>query len=296
MHLPPDNDIISYYENSFFESWPWDITRLSTDVDTRQFAILPMGFDESFSKQDYFEWTLYLRKTWWVPVVTALFYLVLVTFGQSLMKHRKPFDLRGPLAVWNFLLACFSIISTLKVVPYVLYTFLVNGPMYFLVRNPAMSFGQGGEMSYWAVLFMLSKYAELLDTAFLILRKKHVSTLHWYHHASVLLLSVQTVALHGPTGIIMVAMNIIVHSFMYSYYFLAAVMQQPPTWGRMITKLQILQMLLGTIMAISLFIVPRFVQNSCGVPLNNISILVVYMSYLVLFMQFYAKRYKQKAL
>jgi hypothetical protein len=48
-------------------------------------------------------------------------------------------------------------------------------------------------------------------------------------------------------------------------------------------------------MAISLFIVPSFTKNSYGVPLNNVSIMVVYLSYLVLFMRFYAKRYNQKA-
>ena len=36
----------------------------------------------------------------------------------------------------------------------------------------------------WAFLFPLSKLFELVDTVFILLRKRNVIFLHWYHHLS----------------------------------------------------------------------------------------------------------------
>ena len=42
-------------------------------------------------------------------------------------------------------------------------------------------------LKFWSYLFALSKYYELADTLFLILKRKPVIFLHWYHHTTVLL-------------------------------------------------------------------------------------------------------------
>ena len=69
-------------------------------------------------------------------------------------------------------------------------------------------------------------------------------------------------------------------------------MDRPPSWGKIVTKLQIAQMIIGSLMAVGLIIAPSYVENAHSVVSNNVSIAVVYISYLVLFMQFYMKRYR----
>jgi hypothetical protein len=294
MILPLDNAIGRLYSEEYFSPWPINLTKIPEDVDARKFSVLPLGFDSNFSHQDYADWSLYFRETWWVPFVVALLYCELVFVGQKFMKDRKPFDLKNLLGLWNFILAVYSIVGAIQIVPYFVYTLVTSGPAYFLTRIATMTYGQGGPVSFWCLTFAFSKYAELLDTAFLVLRKKPVSLLHWYHHATVLVVSLQTFAVNGPTGIIMCGMNIVVHSVMYTYYFLAAVLDRPPSWGRLVTKMQIAQMVAGTVMAVSIFVVPLFVDNSFGVTANNVTIGVIYVSYLVLFVQFYSKRYAKK--
>ncbi len=45
-------------------------------------------------------------------------------------------------------------------------------------RSYIGSYGGG----IWAFLFPLSKLPELVDTAFIVLRKQKMVFLHWYHH------------------------------------------------------------------------------------------------------------------
>lgn len=67
------------------------------------------------------------------------------------------------------------------------------------------------------ILFVKSKFAELIGTLFLVLRKRPVLFPHWFHHASVLLIAIGPIMINGPSGIIMISMNFFVHSIMYSY-------------------------------------------------------------------------------
>lgn len=70
---------------------------------------------------------------------------------------------------------------------------------------------------------------ELLDTFFIVIHKKKLMFLHWYHHITVLLYCWHCFC-HSPSyGIVFVAMNFGVHALMYGYYFLMAV-KMKPSW------------------------------------------------------------------
>ena len=291
--FPGDNNLIASYEEGYHSAWPADFTRTEFDLSTAAFSVLPMGGDDQFSQLDFADWSLYFRQTWWVPLVVSMVYCADVFVGQHLMRNRKAFSLKTPLALWNLSLAIFSIIGSAKVLPYFISALAANGPSYFLCRFAGASYGQGGEVSFWSLAFVISKYAELLDTVFLVLRKRPVPFLHWYHHATVLLISIYTMAVGGPTGIVMVAMNFLVHSVMYTYYFLAAVMSKPPRWGRLVTSLQIAQMVIGSAMAVAIYTATAAVENCYSVPTNNAAIAAIYSSYLFLFLRFYSQRYEK---
>ena len=76
---------------------------------------------------------------------------------------------------------------------------------------------------FWAYIFAVSKYFELFDTLLLIIRKKPVSFLHWFHHATVLLYTWYAEYTHFTIGLLFIIVNSFVHTFMYYYYFLAEI-------------------------------------------------------------------------
>ncbi|CAG2169903.1 unnamed protein product [Oppiella nova] len=101
------------------------------------------------------------------------------------------------------------------------------------------------------MVYTYTKYMDLMDTIFFVLRKKesHLTFLHLYHHFMVPILTWLTMkfAPTCPPIAIFALLNTPVHTMMYSYYALSAL---GPTvhrflwWKRYITVAQILQFVL----------------------------------------------------
>merc|ERR1719197_2386399 len=79
-----------------------------------------------------------------------------------------------------------------------------------------------GPTGFWVMTFIYSKIPELIDTVFIILRKKPLIFLHWYHHVTVLLYCWDAYSTMAASGLYFVAMNYSVHAFMYGYYCLTS--------------------------------------------------------------------------
>ncbi|RKO92310.1 ELO family, partial [Blyttiomyces helicus] len=79
-----------------------------------------------------------------------------------------------------------------------------------------------GPLFFTLYIYYLSKFYELFDTVILVLKKKPLIFLHWYHHAIVILMVwswLQYGITYSSLGTIA---NTLIHVFMYYYYFVSS--------------------------------------------------------------------------
>ena len=184
----------------------------------------------------YFDWeykTEYIYKVWevmdanpWIPFVACGLYVVAIFGGQAYMKDKPAWNWRKTLAAWNLLLSVFSFIGVIRTMPQVLHNFYYYDVRDNVCESPYVMVGVG-PVANWGFWFLLSKFAELVDTFFIVIHKKKLLFLHWYHHITVLYCCWHTWVNETPTGIIFCAINFGVHAIMYFYYFLMAVHMKP---------------------------------------------------------------------
>ena len=154
--------------------------------------------------------------------------------------------------------------------------------------------GAQGASGFWHFLFIYSKYLELIDTLFLVLRKRPVIFLHWYHHVTVLLYCWKLYADRPAIGMWFAVMNYVVHAVMYFYYFLTAIGYRP-RWSMLVTVLQLTQMAVGVILCAVLGYYLLMDPNSSELTSRTSGALyygiVIYSSYFALFFWFFLERY-----
>lgn len=150
-----------------------------------------------------------------IPVAVCVIYLLGCYYGQKLMKNRKPFELKYSLAAWNGFLSLFSFVGMIKTAPR-LYENISKSFVSSICDYAPSSYGistdnfwikGSGPCGLWVFLFIYSKLPELIDTLFIVLKKKPLIFLHWYHHVSVLLYCWHAYATMAATGLYFVAMN-----------------------------------------------------------------------------------------
>jgi len=224
--------------------------------------------------------TDWMARHYEVPFALVGLYLLGVFGGTALMKNREPLDLKGPLAAWNFLLSVGSMVGLVMASHLAINALRTKGP-HSLACDNSIWWGNPSVM-----LFCLSKVPELVDTAFIVLRKKPLHFLHYYHHATVLLFCWDAWVVNNAVGGLFAIMNLCVHSIMYAYYCAAAIgVRFPQILRKNITNLQLTQMVLGCSLC---------VYNMCNcnrTPSNNMYGLAMYASYFALFANFWVQQY-----
>lgn len=203
---------------------------------------------EIYSLKQNIEWAVLLEKNLWLPVVLSVLYVVLCFAGQKLLANREGWDkqLRLPLALWSLLLAVFSFWGSIRTVPRMVEIFQNRGVVHLICGDTRHEWLVEDPAGFWTFVFCLSKIPELLDTFFIVARKKELITLHWYHHFTVMLFCWHSWATCTLTGLIFAAMNLSVHTVMYLFYFFTAMGYRPTRFALFITLGQILQMVVGT--------------------------------------------------
>mmetsp|Transcript_22854 Transcript_22854/g.34105 ORF Transcript_22854/g.34105 Transcript_22854/m.34105 type:complete len:292 (-) Transcript_22854:265-1140(-) len=228
-----------------------------------------------------------------IPVGAIVAYLILCVVGRQWMANREPKKWRSYLAVWNFSLSLFSWIGAFRTAPQLYHNLTTMSMRDNLCLDPQMTYGSGSS-GLWVQLFILSKFPELVDTLFIVMHKKPLIFLHWYHHITVLAYCWHSYVTISPSGLFFVVMNYCVHAIMYGYYFLMAIRMKPKWLNAMfITTAQISQMVVGVAVTILAFHYYN-TETECQIQKeNNIAAFLMYGSYLFLFMQFFIGRYFQ---
>ena len=232
----------------------------------------------------------------WIPVATCLAYYVLIFKGKAIMADKEAWSWRGRLAGWNLFLSAFSWMGFARTLPQLLHNLSTMSLRDNLCRDPQVTYGSGST-GLWVQLFILSKFPELMDTLFIVIHKKPLIFLHWYHHITVLLYCWHSYVTKSPPGIFFVVMNYSVHACMYGYYFLMAVRMKPKWFNPIIiTCFQISQMIVGigvTLVAFYYYMTDEKVgDEACHIQKeNNVAAFIMYGSYLCLFLQFFIGRY-----
>lgn len=232
----------------------------------------------------------WIDRHWYIPWTCSAVYIALLYFGTIWMKDRKPYNLRRPLLMWNMALAIFSIATFWRSeVAEVARKLFVEGIEE--VSCHSTSFDNPKHV-VWIFLFTFFKVIELGDTAFIVLRKTPLNFLHWYHHITVLVYSWYIVPQRPASSIMFLAMNSAVHSIMYSYYAVkAAGYRVPSQLAMIITILQILQMIGGMAFNITAFNVLQRGEDCQFSYQLFIYGMIIYTSYLILFGNFFYRRY-----
>ncbi|KAG8011938.1 Elongation of very long chain fatty acids protein 7 [Nibea albiflora] len=180
-------------------------------------------------------------------IIAAYIYFV-TSLGPRLMESRKGFDLKGVLIVYNFGVVALSL--------YMCYEFVMSGwgtgySFHCDLVNYSDS-PQAIRMAATCWLYYFSKFIEMLDTVFFVLRKKdsQVTFLHVYHHSIMPFtwwFGVRFAA--GGMGTFHALLNCVVHVIMYSYYGLTAMgpkYQKYLWWKKYLTTIQLIQFVMVT--------------------------------------------------
>lgn len=236
----------------------------------------------------------FTQKHMQLPFIIVGLYLLSIVIGKNYMKNKSVSNqkLRNTLTFWNFSLSLFSFIGALRTVPELLFRIsFENNFIDTINKDPSHTWGTGA-CGLWCQLFILSKIPELLDTYFIVARKRPLIFLHWYHHVTVLLYCWHSFATKAPQALYFIAMNFTVHSIMYGYYCLST-LRIKPKWlnPKFITFIQVTQMFVGVIIQLKSMYLYIFQKNTLMNKNNLIFGTIMYLSYLLLFVSFAFKKY-----
>eukprot|EP01027_Heterolobosea_sp_BB2_P023882 GEZU01035919.1.p1 GENE.GEZU01035919.1~~GEZU01035919.1.p1 ORF type:complete len:278 (-),score=116.67 GEZU01035919.1:77-910(-) len=235
---------------------------------------------------------------WRYPIGASVIYIICKFAGERIMKNRKPIKLPVLTFVHNIFLCLISAAMLLgTIVEAVRIVYEENQskgitPVVALLCDPSArtSFGR---MNAWVYVFYLTKYYEFLDTMFLILMKKEVILLHWYHHFITLILVWVGLEYQQPLQWVPLVTNCGVHVLMYYYYAITSPLIQGRVWWKSyITTIQIIQFVVDLILAqvFAFFLLTRKDCSGGDIP-SMIFGEAVILSFLILFIQFYKKTY-----
>lgn len=171
------------------------------------------------------------------PTLMALAaYYAVILIGREIMKTREAFKLKKLFIAHNLILSTMSAILLALFIEQLLPTIYTHGlryafldrrggwtdnlvPLYyvsfsdtFFVYTMKINADSNCQVTY------MTKYIELADTLFLVLKKKPLTFLHTYHHGATAFLVWTQMLGQTPVSWVVITLNLGVHVVMYWYY------------------------------------------------------------------------------
>ncbi|XP_053211899.1 elongation of very long chain fatty acids protein 7-like [Panonychus citri] len=242
---------------------------------------------------------------WLTLTLVGLYLLIVKYFGPMWMRDRKPYDLRRVLIGYNAAMVVLS--GYIYYRGSIILSFGLDA--WGCTRypyDPTDFSDKALESLSLGWLFFVSKLIEFADTFFFVLRKKnsHISDLHVFHHSTVpISVWIGMKFYTGVNNAFFPLLNSGVHTFMYTYYGLAAfvsgangslsyprITKLLRTTKKYLTTLQIGQFILAILHGLYSLALPDcdFPKSSIVVNLGNAFI------FLGLFYSYYRKSYTRK--
>jgi elongation of very long chain fatty acids protein 6 len=229
----------------------------------------------------------WMAENYAIPIGMIVAYGIhMLVLGKIMETQEKPPKWVKPLkAVWDIFLSVMSGLGSLQLVPLLIASLQTKG----FAGEVCTSTLQFEEPVLY--LFMWSKFFELFDTTLILLSKKKLIFLHWYHHMATLMYCWDAFILSNPSGGVFAGMNLCVHTIMYAYYAATYFGRLPNGLRVVITSLQLLQMLVGVAAVITHL---QCENAERAVLVNSQWALAMYISYFVLFAKLFYDSYMFK--
>jgi len=241
-----------------------------------------------------------------VPLLVGVVYLIALFSAKTYMKERKAYTLKIATCIHNAFLTILSLTMFLGAT-YGAYLKYQNQGFWAGLVCEQDKDPMKGPLFYWAYIFYLSKFYELLDSFLLAFKKKPLIFLHVYHHF--IMPFVCWAGLHGKWCMALwtsTFWNSAVHVFMY-YYYTIATLGWSIWWKKHLTKIQIYQFVSGVLYTNIYFyyyvldfkfvvdgekIFASFQRGCTGEPWAIVFMFFVNCSFLILFSKWYLDNYK----
>ncbi|EEB07778.1 GNS1/SUR4 family protein [Schizosaccharomyces japonicus yFS275] len=234
--------------------------------------------------------------TW--PVVASIIvgYYTVIFGGQRLMRSHSPIRFNKVFQYYNLVFSLGSLFLALLIFEQVAPIIREHGLFFSICNEQAWT----QPLLYLYYLAYISKYLELFDTVFLVLRKKPLQFLHCYHHGATAVLVYSQIMGRTSISWLVIELNLMVHVVMYYYYYLAS-RGVRVWWKKWVTRFQITQFFTDLVFiyfAVATELMHRAgIRKGCmghcaGHPLAAFAGVFTLSSYLFLFLAFYRHTYK----